>query len=396
MAGKCCCKAEINQAKQEILNALNGQGGIKQGNAGGGNINIPIDLIARSVANLLNQNKSSFETDVLIQLRAINQALLALKSRLDDDALLKQIARNTNDIITQAGENQRANYALLEQTATKGNARDLLTAVTDSRRDLTGQLRSLAIGIATRFVTIATAIAGIGVAIAATSKAILAAEAVSTTRILSAISALKFGQGNQPDLTAIAELLSELTANRLSLEPLTLQVPICEIKPDGKLGLGSRPVASFAIRDSTGNSTAGTALTLSDMLASLMTVGQLNCDEGALLGSEVILDEEENESPNKVYFAYPALLEAEYFILLTTVVNPTPSRTYKLAGEDSEYGAGNWSLADRGESALQSFTHIYCRVQRLDVPQTGFRMGVRVSPKANVAVKVIAFGKLYS
>lgn len=396
MPGKCCCAPDINNAKNEILRNLQNQLPIKPQGLDPKNIDFSVDILARKIADLLYQPPSNFEADVLRQLAAIINALIAMKAGEGDRELLLLIARNTNDIVTQASANHRQTALAIANTATQAQAKDLLFAITESRRDLVRQIRQLADGIATRFVAIGAAIVALTATTVASKVAILTAIAASLARILTAIAGIRFPQPEKVDLSKIERDVSDLVRSKLSLEEFEMSVPSCTIGAGQIPTLTYTPVQSFALRDRMGNSAKTGDITLSQMLASLLVEGKLSCTSSESLSSEDILDQTYDGTGTGVFAAYPSTLSAYWFTLEITDIDEEQVRTYKLAGLDSEYGAGNWSVIDGGGRACQRFSHIYVRNLRLDVPVRGGSWGIRVSPKPGVSFRVVAHGKPFS
>lgn len=396
MPGKCCCAPDINAAKGDILRALNSSLNPVPASIPPPGIEFAIDAIVRRIADLLYKPPSTFEADVLRQLASIIAFLNTLKADQADKELLLLIARNTNDLISQAAANQRITSLAIANTATQAQAKDLLFATTDSRRDLTRQIRQLADGIATRFAAIGGAIIALTVATAASKVAILTAIAASLARVLTAIAAIKFPQPQKVDLSSIERDLSDLVRSKLTLDPFVLSVPSCQIGEGMIPTLTYSQVPSFAIKNRLGQSTKDGIIAPSQMVSSLLVSGQLSCAASESLSSEEILFISSGGADGGVYTAFPATLSAYWFTLQLEDVDDGMIRTYKLAGFDSEYGAGNWSILDGSGSACKSFTHIYLSSARLDVPVRGDVWGIRVSPKPGVSFRVTAHGRPFS
>lgn len=395
MAGKCCCAPDINAAKNDVLRALNNSQRVQQQGLPQSTINFPVEEIARRVADLLNPKKSDFEQAVLRDLSAIIQALTTLKARESDRELLLLIARNVSDVLTFTAAYNRQTLNALDTKATSAQAKDLLFAVTDFRRDNVDRLRFLAEGISQRFVAVGLALTGLGVAIGVLSKAFLAALALATTRILAAIAAIKIPQPEKADLKKLERGVDDLLKARLSLEAFTFDVPRCGLGDDGNPAITYTPKESRALRDREGNTTKASTIEVSEMIKTLLVSGKLECGSSAGVDVEIMLDLDAVEDDNTVYIAFPSTLAPYWFSLELVDINGAFIRTYKLAGELSEYGAGNWSIVDSSSSASKNFTQIYSRFQRLDVPIRGEPWGVRVSPKRGVSLRVTAYGRAF-
>ena len=396
MAGRCCCAPEINAAKNQILRALAQNLPVKAGQLPQSTINIPVELIARRVADLLAPKTSNFEETVLRELAAIIQALTALKGRQSDRELLLLIARNVSDVLTFTEANRRQVISALDEKATSAQARDLLFAVLDSRRQLEGKLNFLTGLVTAGFSALTAGLAAIAVLLTASKVALLAALAAATARILAAIAAIRIPQPPKVDLSRIEGNLRDLLSARLSLEPFSFPVPSCGVDAVGAPAVVFTSKDSYAIKDRSNKSTQASTIVVSEMLSTLLTQGKLACTTESLVNAEVILDVSAVDNQSMVFTALPSTLTAHWFVLEVLDVDKAFIRTYKIAGASSEYGAGNWAVIDSSGNACQSFTHIYSRLQRLDVPVRESAWGVRVSPKRGVSFRVTAFGKLFA
>lgn len=395
MAGRCCCAPQIEGAKNQVISALNATQ-LKQAGIGNSTINIPVEQIARRVADLLAPKKSDFEATVLRDLAAIVQALTALRSRESDRELLLLIARNVSDVLTFTAANHRQVLLSLDAKATSAQARDLLFSVTDSRRQLEGKLNFLTGLVTAGFAALTAGLAALAVLLTASKVALLAALAAATARILAAISAIRIPQPPKVDLSKIENNLRDLLSARLSLEPFSFPVPSCGVDALGAPAVVFTSKDSYAIKDRSNRSTQASTIAVSEMLSTLLIQGKLACTTASLVSAELILDISAVDNQSTVFTAVPSSLTAYWFVLEVLDVDEALIRTYKIAGASSEYGAGNWAVIDSSGNACQSFTHIYSRLQRLDVPVRESAWGVRVSPKRGVSFRVTAFGKLFA
>ena len=392
----CCCTPQITGAKNEILKSLNRPLPVVSQGLPVSTINFPVEEIARRVADLLSPKKNDFEATVLRELAAIIQALTALKGRESDRELLLLVARNVSDLLTFTGKNHREVVVSLDTKATSAQARDLLFAVTDSRRVLVDKLSFLSGAVAIGFSALTAALAAVAVLLTASKVALLAALAASTARILAAIAAIRIPQPPKVDLSKIESNLRDLLAARLSLEPFSFPVPSCGVDALGAPAVVFTSKDSYAVKDRSNRSTQASTIVVSEMLSTLLTQGKLACTTASLVSAELILDVSSVDNQNTVFTAVPSSLTAYWFVLEVLDVDEALIRTYKIAGNSSEYGAGNWAVIDSSGNACQSFTHIYSRLQRLDVPLRESAWGVRVSPKRGVSFRVTAFGKLFA
>lgn len=392
----CCCTPQITSAKLEILRSLNKSLNTVPQGLPVSTINFPIEQIARRVADLLAPKPNDFEATVLRELAAIIQALTALKGRQGDRDLLLLIARNVSDLLTFSAINHRQVLDSLDEKATSRQSRDLLFAITDSRRELVGKLNFLTGAVSAGFSALTAALGVISVLITASKLAFLAALAAATTRILAAISAIRIPQPEKVNLSRIESNLRDLLEARLTLEPFSFPVPSCGIDAAGSPSVVFTQKASHAIKDRLNRSTQASTIVISEMLSALQIDGKLACTAAALVSSEVILSVTSVGDQTTVLKAFPSTLKAYWFTLEVLDVDEALIRTYKISGSESEYGAGNWAVIDDSENACQTFTHIYSRLQRLDVPVREGVWGVRVSPKRGVSFRVTAFGKLFA
>jgi len=389
---KCCCAPEIGAAKNEVLRALTSKNLpiVQQGT--GSTIDIPVELIARRVADLLYPQQNTFQQTVLRELSAIIQALTALRGKDSDRDLLLLIARNTNDIYTQNAGNFRELSVQLATKSTQAQARDLLFAVIDSRRFVVDAINLTRTVILGALAAISVALAAMAAFALASKVAVLGAIAAATARILAAIAAIRIPKPDKVDLSRIESDLRKLLNGQLTLQEFKVRVPSCGVGEAGLPIVMYTERESYAVRDKDDRSTAQSTIILSEMVSSLMISGQLKCSPPGALTAEEILSEDMVQDETAVFFAFPSGLTAYWFTLEVSEFDEESLRTYKLAGVDSEYGAGNWSIVDGTGRACQSFTHIYNRSQRLDVPVRGELWGVRVSPKSGIAFTVRAFG----
>lgn len=394
--GKCCCAPEITGAKNEILRSLSKPLPVVGQGLPTSSINFPVEEIARRVADLLNPKKSDFEATVLRELAAIIQALTALKGRESDRDLLLLVARNVSDLLTFTNKNHRDVVVSLDAKATSAQARDLLFAITDSRRVLVDKLSFLSGAVAIGFSALTAGLAALAVLLTASKVALLAALAASTARILAAISAIRIPQPPKVDLSKIESNLRDLLSARLSLEPFSFPVPSCGVDAIGAPSVVFTSKNSYAIKDRSNKSTQASTIAVSEMLSTLLIQGKLACSATSQVSAELILDVSAVDNQSTVFTALPSTLTAHWFVLEVLDVDEALIRTYKIAGTSSEYGAGNWAVIDSSGNACQSFTHIYSRLQRLDVPVRESAWGVRVSPKRGVSFRVTAFGKLFA
>ncbi len=394
--GKCCCAPEITGAKNEILKSLNRPLPIVGQGLPQSSINFPVEEIARRVADLLNPKKSDFESTVLRELAAIIQALTALKGRESDRELLLLVARNVSDLLTFTGKNHREVVVSLDAKATSAQARDLLFAITDSRRVLVDKLSFLSGAVAIGFSALTAGLAALAVLLTASKVALLAALAAATARILAAIAAIRIPRPDKVDLSKIEGNLRDLLSARLSLEPFSFPVPSCGVDALGAPAVVFTSKDSYAIKDRSNRSTQASTIAVSEMLSTLLIQGKLACTTASLVSTELILNVSAVDNQSTVFTALPSTLTAYWFVLEVLDVDEALIRTYKIAGTSSEYGAGNWAVIDSSGNACQSFTHIYSRLQRLDVPVRESAWGVRVSPKRGVSFRVTAFGKLFA
>jgi hypothetical protein len=390
---KCCCSVEIDNGSRKILQAIAAQGGIKQGA-------MPpfqrtqddAEEIARRVADELNKYQNPFERTTTLQLDAIVNALIGIRSRLDNQDKLNQILRNQNDTFDLIRANQRELNRRVDSLATREQAKDLLAAIASLRRDMLQQFVYSAREIATRFAAIGAAIIALGVAQRAAFLAELTAKAAQTATILRAIAALKFNQGAS-GLDAIAAQIADLLDNQLSLEPVTTLVPYCGRDSQGNYTILQQPIQSYAIKDASGASTASFQLTLNGMVNSLLASGQLQCSGGFVLQQETLLEvDKEDIDATEPKILYPQELSAIYYTITLTEVSPISARTYKLGGTQTEYGAGNWAIVDSNERVVGDFIRIFNRNQRLQAPQGISLPGLRVSLKPGISAIVRAFG----
>lgn len=391
---KCCCAPEISASQNRILAAIASRESVvpaaippfqrTQNDA---------EFIARRVADELNRNPDPFQRDTQVQLDAITNALIAIRSQLNDESKLNQILRNQNDAREAAREYQRQTQFGLDQLATRAQAKDLLLAIASFRRDMLEQFRFSAREIAFRFSAVGGAIAALGIAQAAAFKAEIAAKIAQTATILRAIAALRLNPPQSPANPAILELLSQLLESRLELEAVTTSIPACVPSLGGGFTIQAIPVPSFALSDGQGRSTVAYQQSISEMLFSLLVDGQIECGGGSELEAEVIAEIDGSLPSSDI----PLLLSARdvtprFFTIEVTEVNPAFVRTYKLAGDLSEYGLGNWGICDSAGRMQGEFQRLFIKSHRLAAPSDLAFPQVRVSLKPGISAIITAIG----
>jgi len=353
-----------------------------------------VDDIARRVADYLNPVTDTFERDVLRQLEAITNTLVLLKARPDPTDKLNQILRNTNDLFDLQVQTRKDNQANFDKVATREQAKDLLFAITDTRRLMVASFAIVARDAALAFSVVGAALAGIAVAAKLAVAAEVAAKVAQTATILKAIAAIKFPK-HETDLKEVNRKLDKIDRAQLSLDGFNFSTPFCQILPDGSRGIASVPVQAFSLRDKNGRNTEGYQSAVADMLFDLLAFGELNCG-GAPQAGEEILATLDGDLPSsqvpRVLFA--STLQPGYFTIELTEINPSLIRTYKLGGAQSEYGAGNWSITDANERVVGEFVRISTRSQTLLVPSGLGLAGIRVSLKPGISAVVRAVGTL--
>lgn len=392
---KCCCEPQINQSKNAILRALADNARLVPASLPGRSTIFPsTEEIARRVADYLNKNDNTFESETTRTLEAITNALIALKSRDDNSALLKQIIRNQNDQFDLTKEYQRQTRIALDQLATREQAKDLLKVIASLRRDMLEQFKFSAREISARFAAVGAAIVALGLAQRAAFLAEIAAKAVQTATILRAIAALKFSTAPGGNIADLVSLVAQLAEGQLRLEPVTTSIPVCATVPGIGKTVVAQPVQSFAIADSLGRTTATYQQSVADMIYDLLASGQLDCGGSVVLASEVIgqIDKGDSGSDLPRTF-YCQNIEPQFFVIALTEVDPKFIRTYKLAGSQSEYGAGNWAVVDSVGRVDGDFVRLFNQSQRLH-PRTELSgAGVRLSLKRGISATITAYGK---
>lgn len=392
MAGRCCCAPQIDSAKNQVISALNATQ-LKQAGIGNSTINIPVELIARRVADLLYKPVDrSFEDTVLVDLTAIKNALIQLKSRDTNLDKINQIIRNTNDIFDLQVDSQRKLTDSISTLATRQQAKELLFAITDRASAVIKRVNDLEFWLNVKFLAVLAAIAAVSALVFAQNKLVLAAIGASLARILSAIAAIKFPISQKDIEDAVRRVRDEIKRNALTLETKQVSVPVCELNASGEPVLGTTAISYGALKNSSNLSQSPLFDAMVQVLSGIRTEGVLKCGSGDNLIQEVILTATGVGTPNDVLFAYPQTLDAKYFVLEVTQWDGNLVRTYKLAGLESEFGGGNWSLIQGQFSASLPFVPIFNRGNRLDVPGEPGGWGVRVSPKQGVEFIVLAVG----
>jgi len=390
---RCCCTPQINDASNRVIAALSRQNQIipqqlpqKVG------LDFSVDDIARRVADYLNPVTDTFERDVLRQLEAISNALIGIQASQANVSLLNRIIRNTNDIFdlqVKQGINNQANF---DKTATKAQAKDLLFAVTDGTRKILDRLSVMSRYLTGAFAVVGAAIAAVGLFARLTAIAEKAAKIIQTGTILRAIAALKFPE-TKVDLSGINRKLDELIKGILTLDLYEYSVPSCEINALGEASIVRSPASGYGLKDAKGQSTKAGDLSVTNMIADLLEFGQIECGGGVEIRAEVIAQIDSSDlTAGFPRLWYPLEVQPMYFTLQFTDVNPAVLRTYKLGGEQSEYGAGNWSLVDESGRCLGDFTRIYNGAQRLEAPKDRLGTGIRLSLKPGISAILRAHG----
>lgn len=393
MAGKCCCAPQIDASKNQIISAIKSSA-IKQQGLPRSSIEIPVEAIARRVAELLNPPpKNNFESQVINDLDSIKNALIALRSRENLETKVNQILRNQLDIELKQQQYQRETRDSFAMVATREQAKDLLFAITDRSREVLKKINDLQFSIDVKLAGILAAIAALSAFVFAQNKLVLAAVSASLLRILAAISGIRF-KPEPVDLDgAVRKINDEIRKNALTMELASIQVPRCGVSPTGEPIVESVKVEYGAIKDAKNRSQEQLFKAMGEVLYGVRTQGILECSGNAGMSSEEVVRSMDEEDPNKVLFGFPLSLEASYFVLEVDSWDASIVRTYKLAGGNSEFGAGNWSLCNQDSSASLPFFPMFNQFNRLDVPTGTKGWGVRVSPKAGVSFRVTAFGR---
>lgn len=392
MNSKCCCAPNIDASKNQILAALSLQQIKASAMPPFQRTQKDTEEIARRTADEVNRYADPFQRDTQRQLDAIVNALIALRSRPDPTDLLNRIIRNQNDQFDLDRENHRQLIFAIDRLATRDQAKDLLSAIAALNRDMIQQFKFSAREIATRFAAIGGAIIALGLAQRAAFIAEIAAKAAQTATILRAIAALKLA-GNKPDNSGILEKLAELLENKLELEAVTGSVPVCIIDEAGIATIQPQPFQSYALRDGNGASTAAYQQAMNDMLYSLLAEGQIDCGSSNSLAIEVIKEiEKEDPDASAPWLLFPEEVAASYFTISISEIDPEYIRAYKLAGDQSEYGAGNWALIDSSGRIVGDFYRIFNKRQRLQVPTDLLGAGIRLSLKPGISAVIRAHG----
>lgn len=393
MAKNCCCTSAIDAAANRVLAEVRSQGVRQAAVPPFQRTQQDTEEIARRVADEVNRRTNPFERDVQRQLDAIVNSLIALRSQEKDNSLLNRILRNQNDAFDLAIEHQRQTQFGIDGLATRQQARDLLNAIASLRRDMLEQFRFSAREISNRFAAVGAAIIALGAAQKAAFAAEIAAKTAQTALILRAIAGLKLTSPPGGGLAEILAQLAELAANKLSLEPITLSVPFCAPIPGGGFQIDSQVVSTYAIADGRGRSTAAFMDATAGMLYELLAFGQLQCDSSVSLAVEVLAEIDASQPGSDIpRELYPVDVSARFFTIQVTGINPRFVRAYKLAGDRSEYGLGNWSVVDSQGRVDGDFSRLFCLNHRLLVPTELSLPGVRVSLKPGVSVVVSAVG----
>lgn len=391
---KCCCQQSIDSSKNQILTALSNQKPvIPQSIPPFQRTRGDTEEIARRVADELYKTEDSFKRDTQRQLDAIVNALIGLKSRPDLAPLLNQIIRNQNDQFDLMKEYQRQIQFNFDKVATKEQAKDLLLAIASLRRDMLEQFRFSAREISNRFAAIGRSLVELATNQRLAFLAQTAATIAQTATILNAIRNIRFPTQPAGGNSDILPLLQEILDKQLSLKPITTSVPVCVNVPGVGASIQSQSVPGYAIENKSGNSTATYQESVADMLFNLLKSGQLNCSKSITLTQQVIAEIDGSSSDSTVpVVCFPSEVDALYFVIQITEINPKFIRTYKLAGSQSEYGLGNWAIVDSAQRVSGDFVRLFNRSQRITPPTELSGAGVRLSLKAGISATVVAWG----
>jgi hypothetical protein len=388
MAAKCCCAPQIDSAKGQIISAI-AQNQIKQSaipQLPQSSIEFPIEAIARAVANLLNRpDNLSFEREVLFDLQALIEGMIALRSR-------ENLQGKIDLLLVEQSKFQAETRQRLDSLATRDQAKDLLFAITDRSRQIIARIDRLSLFLDIKLAAILAAIAALSALVFAQNKLVLAAIGASLARILAAISAIRFPQPEKVDLSTLERGVKDLLAARLTIDSSTFSVPSCGIAQDGTPAIIYQDVDFHFLKDQKNKSTSDAIELVAGMASTLLSAGKLECGGHSGFQSEVLIESGVIADDNSVFRVFPVQVFAYWFVLELIDIDVATIRTYKLAGDDSEFGAGNWAIIDNSGNACPNFSQIFNHLQRLDVPLRGDSWGVRVSPKRGIAFRVTAFG----
>lgn len=390
---RCCCTPQINDAANRVIGALSRtRQVIPQQLPPKIGLDFAVDDIARRVADYLNPVDDRFEQDVLRQLEAITSALVLLKSRPDLTDKLNQILRNQNDLFDLQVQSRKDNQQNFDKLATREQARDLLFAITDLRRTMIAAFAVVARDAALALTAMLAAIAAFFLAAKIAVTAEILAKNAQTAIILKAIAAIKIPK-QETDLKEVNRKLDKIDRAQLSLDGFDTAVPFCETLPNGTLTIGSTPITAYSLKDKNGRNTESYQLSVANMLFDLLAFGELQCSAAPQTGEEILAVIDSNAPGSEIpRVLFANSLSPRYFTIDLTAIDPAVIRTYKLGGNQSEYGAGNWCITDVGERAVGEFTRISTRSQRLLVPSGLALAGIRVSLKPGVSAVVRAFG----